>query len=155
MRDELRNGNRSIFSKDLAAGLRDCIQHHHQAILFLNRRGSAPFVQCRDCGHVITCRSCSLTLTFHSTIKKLICHGCNRKYNTPNKCSQCGGPRIRELGIGTQKVIEELYNLLPGVAVERCDTDASRSGDLPEETLTRLATGETQVLVGTQMITKG
>ena len=155
MRDELRNGNRSIFSKDLAAGLRDCIQHHHQAILFLNRRGSAPFVQCRDCGHVITCLSCSLTLTFHSTIKKLICHGCNRKYNTPNKCSQCGGLRIRELGIGTQKVVEELYNLLPGVAVERCDTDASRSGDLPEETLTRLATGETQVLVGTQMITKG
>ena len=155
MRDELRNGNRSIFSKDLAAGLRDCIQHHHQAILFLNRRGSAPFVQCRDCGHVITCRSCSLTLTFHSTIKKLICHGCNRKYNTPNKCSQCGGLRIRELGIGTQKVIEELYNLLPGIAVERCDTDAFRSGDLPEETLTRLATGETQVLVGTQMITKG
>ena len=155
MRAELRNGNRSIFSKDLAEGLRDCIQNDHQAILFLNRRGSAPFVQCRDCGHVITCRSCSLTLTFHSIIQKLICHGCNRKYNTPSKCSQCGGLRIRELGIGTQKVIEELYNLLPGASVERCDTDASRSGDLPEETMARLATGQTQVLVGTQMITKG
>ena len=155
MREELKNGNRSIFSKDLAEGLRDCIQNHHQAILFLNRRGSAPFVQCRDCGHVITCRSCSLTLTFHSTIKKLICHGCNRRYNTPNKCNDCGGLRIRELGIGTQKVIDELYNLLPGVTVERCDTDASRSGDLPEQAMTRLASGETQVLVGTQMIAKG
>ena len=155
MRDELRNGNRSIFSKDLAESLRDCIKNHHQAILFLNRRGSAPFVQCRDCGHVITCRSCSLTLTSHSTINKLICHGCNRRYNSPNKCSECGGHRIRELGVGTQKVIEELHNLLPGAAIDRCDTDASRNGDLPEETLTRLATGETQVLVGTQMITKG
>ena len=155
MREELRNGNRSIFSKDLAEGLKDCIQNDHQAILFLNRRGSAPFVQCRDCGHVITCRSCSLTLTFHSTVKKLICHGCNRRYDNPSKCSHCGGLRIRELGIGTQRVIEELYNLLPGATVERCDTDTSRVGDLPEETMTRLATGQTQVLVGTQMITKG
>ena len=155
MRQELKNGNRSIFSKHLANGLRHCIQNHHQAILFLNRRGSAPFVQCRDCGHVVPCRSCSVTLTFHSTINKLICHGCNRRSNSPSKCRQCGGPRIRQLGIGTQKVMEELNDLLPGVTIERCDTDASRNGELPEDTLRRLANGETQILVGTQMITKG
>ena len=155
MREELRKGNRSIFSKDLSASLINCIENNHQAILFLNRRGNAPFVQCRDCGHVITCRSCSVALTFHSTIKKLVCHGCNHKSNAPIKCSTCGGPRIRQLGIGTQKVVEELHDLLPGVSVERCDTDASRNGELPEDTLRRLSEGEIQVLVGTQMITKG
>jgi len=155
MREELRKGNRSIFSEALSASLINCIENNHQAILFLNRRGNAPFVQCRDCGHVVTCRSCSVALTFHSTIKKLVCHGCNHKSNAPTTCSTCGGPRIRQLGIGTQKVVEELHDLLPGVSVERCDTDASRSGELPEDTLRRLSEGEIQVLVGTQMITKG
>ena len=79
MREELREGNRSIFSRELAQGLKECVNTNHQAILFLNRRGSAPFVQCRDCGYVLTCRSCTVTLTFHSTLARLICHRCNRR----------------------------------------------------------------------------
>ena len=155
MREELREGNRSIFSRELAHGLQECIKTHHQAILFLNRRGSAPFVQCRDCGYVLTCPSCTVTLTFHSTIARLVCHRCNRRTRTPRRCRQCGGERIRQLGIGTQRVVDEVNSLLPGIRVERWDADSSRSGTGPEQTMAGLASGEIQVLVGTQMVAKG
>ena len=155
MREELRDGNRNIFSQELSKGLKECIYTNHQAILFLNRRGSAPFVQCRDCGYVLTCRSCTVTLTFHSTIARLVCHRCNRRARTPHRCRQCGGERIRQLGIGTQRVVAEVTGLLPGIRVERWDADSSRSGNVPEQTMAGLASGEIQVLVGTQMVAKG
>ena len=155
MREELREGNRSIFSRELTQGLKECVNTKHQAILFLNRRGSAPFVQCRDCGYVLTCGSCTVTLTFHSTIARLICHRCNRRIRTPRRCLQCGGERIRQLGIGTQRVVDEVTNMLPGIRVERWDADSSRSGAGPEQTMAGLASGEIQVLVGTQMVAKG
>jgi primosomal protein N' (replication factor Y) len=155
MREELREGNRSIFSRGLAQALKECVNANHQAILFLNRRGSAPFVQCRDCGYVLTCPSCTVTLTFHSTIARLVCHRCNRRIRTPHRCRQCGGERIRQLGIGTQRVVDEVTGLLPGIRVERWDADSSRSGNGPEQTMAGLASGEIQVLVGTQMVAKG
>ena len=155
MREELREGNRSIFSRELAQGLKHCVNTNHQAILFLNRRGSAPFVQCRDCGYVLTCPSCTVTLTFHSTIGRLVCHRCNRRTRTPRHCRQCGGERIRQLGIGTQRVVDEVTGLLPGIRVERWDADSSRNGTGPEQTMAGLASGEIQVLVGTQMVAKG
>ena len=155
MREELRQGNRSIFSRELAQGLKECVNTNHQTILFLNRRGSAPFVQCRDCGYVLTCPSCTVTLTFHSTIARLVCHRCNRRIRTPRRCPQCSGERIRQLGIGTQRVVDEVTGLLPGIRVERWDADSSRSGSGPEQTMAGLASGEIQVLVGTQMVAKG
>jgi primosomal protein N' (replication factor Y) len=159
MREELRQGNRSIFSRQLEQGLTECLRQGQQAILFLNRRGSSPIVQCRDCGYVVTCPSCSVSLTFHSsdahTDARLLCHRCNRRSQIPRTCRQCGGPHIRQLGIGTQRVVDEVARLLPGVTVERWDADASRSGRDPEETMRRLARGEIQVLVGTQMVAKG
>ncbi len=155
MREELREGYRSIFSRELSQALKECVSTNHQAILFLNRRGSAPFVQCRDCGYVLTCRSCTVTLTFHSTIARLVCHRCNRRTRTPRRCRQCGGERIRQLGIGTQRVVAEVTGLLPGIRVERWDADSSRSGAGPEQTMAGLASGEIQVLVGTQMVAKG
>jgi len=155
MREELRAGNRSIFSRELTQQLKECVNTNHQAILFLNRRGSAPFVQCRDCGYVLNCRSCSVTLTFHSTIARLVCHRCNRRSRTPRRCRQCGGERIRQLGIGTQRVVDEVTTLLPGIRVERWDADSIRSGTGPEQTMAGLASGEIQVLVGTQMVAKG
>ena len=155
MREELREGNRSIFSRELVQELKECVNTNHQAILFLNRRGSAPFVQCRDCGYVLTCRSCTVTLTFHSTIARLVCHRCNRRIRTPRRCRQCGGERIRQLGIGTQRVVDEVTGLLPGIRVERWDADSSRSGAGPEQTMAGLASGKIQVLVGTQMVAKG
>jgi len=155
MRRELREGNRSIFSRALAQGLKDCLAGGHQAILFLNRRGASSIVQCRDCGHVVTCRSCSVSLTYHSTQSRLLCHRCNRRTRMPTTCPTCGGAHIRQLGVGTQRVVEEVKKLLPQAMVDRLDADATRSGQDIEETMARLASGDTQVLVGTQMVAKG
>ena len=155
MRLELRQGNRSIFSRSLSSALTQCIERGQQAILFLNRRGSASFVQCRDCGYVVTCSSCAVSLTYHAAEARLRCHRCNRRSRPPRQCRQCRGSHIRQLGIGTQRVVEEVKALLPEVRVERWDADASRAGPGPEETMRRLAEGETQVLVGTQMVAKG
>ncbi|NQW22790.1 MAG: primosomal protein N' [SAR202 cluster bacterium] len=155
MRRELREGNRSIFSRALAQGLQDCLAGGHQAILFLNRRGASSIVQCRDCGHVVTCRSCSVSLTYHSTQSQLLCHRCNRRSRMPNTCPSCNGIHIRQLGAGTQRVVEEVSKLLPQAVVERLDADATRSGEDIEEIMARLSSGDTQVLVGTQMVAKG
>lgn len=155
MRLELRRGNRSIFSRALSAALTDNIAQGRQAILFLNRRGSAPIVQCRDCGYVVTCSGCAVSLTYHAAESRLRCHRCNRRSRPPQTCRQCRGPHIRQLGIGTQRVVEEVRQLLPGIAVERWDADAARSGPGPAETMRRLAAGETRVVVGTQLVAKG
>ena len=155
MRLELRRGNRSIFSRALSAALTESIAQGRQAILFLNRRGSAPIVQCRDCGYVVTCSGCAVALTYHAAESRLRCHRCNRRSRPPQTCRQCRGPHIRQLGIGTQRVVEEVRNLLPGIAVERWDADAARSGPGPAETMRRLAAGETRVVVGTQLVAKG
>ena len=141
MRQELREGNRSIFSRGLERALKDCVRQGHQAILFLNRRGSAPIVQCRDCGDMATCVRCSVSLTYHSTDDRLWCHRCNRRGRMPKRCRSCGGKRIRSLGVGTQRVVEKLTELLPGVCVERWDADATRSGSSAEEIMDRLAGG--------------
>jgi primosomal protein N' (replication factor Y) len=155
MRSELREGNRSIFSRALALGLQDCLAGGHQAILFLNRRGASSIVQCRDCGHVVTCRSCSVSLTYHSTQSRLLCHRCNRRTRMPATCPSCRGIHIRQLGAGTQRVVDEVKKLLPEATVDRLDADASRSGQDVEEIMARLTSGDTQVLVGTQMVAKG
>ena len=155
MRLELREGNRSIFSRRLAQSLGDCVKAGRQAILFLNRRGSAPIVQCRDCGYVANCPRCSVSMTYHAAVGRLFCHRCNRRSRLPLRCRQCGSERIRQLGIGTQRVVDEVAALLPGVRVERWDADASRSGVSPDEIMRRLQDGETQVLVGTQLVAKG
>ena len=155
MRKELREGNRSIFSRVLTQGLKDCVATGHQAILFLNRRGASPIVQCRDCGHVVTCRTCSVSLTYHSSHDSLLCHVCNRRTRMPSTCPSCSGTHIRQLGVGTQRVVEEVMKLLPDAKVDRLDTDATRSGHGAENTMERLANGDTQVLVGTQMVAKG
>ena len=155
MRRELREGNRSIFSRRLAQGLRDCVIAGRQAILFLNRRGSAPIVQCRDCGYVANCSRCSVSMTYHAAAERLFCHRCNQRSRLPRRCRQCDSERIRQLGIGTQRVVDEVAALLPGVRVERWDADATRSGVSADEIMRRLQNGETQVLVGTQLVTKG
>ena len=168
MRRELQEGNRSIFSRRLAEALGECVGRGRQAILFINRRGSSPVVQCRDCGAVVNCRSCSVSLTYHAQGSRMVCHRCNRRTRPRQRCRECGGPRIRQLGVGTQRVQEEVAGLLPGVTVDRWDADASRSPSGPvgtslppgagrwqEDAMRRFRDGETQVLVGTQMVAKG
>ena len=155
MRQELREGNRSIFSRALSDGLHDCLAEGNQAILFLNRRGSSSIVQCRDCGHVATCRRCTTSLTYHSGPPRLLCHQCNYSRRPLDRCPDCRGKRIRQLGIGTERVVSEVGQLFPGASVDRLDSDVSRSPGAAEEAVARLASGETQVLVGTQMVAKG
>lgn len=155
MRQELREGNRNMFSRSLSKALQGCVEQGHQAILFLNRRGNATYIQCRDCGHVVTCPRCSVTMNFHSVDNRLMCHRCGRRARSPVRCPQCGGTSIRNLGVGTQKVVLEVEKLLPGVRVERWDADATRTGLDSQGAMERLNSGETQVLVGTQMVAKG
>ena len=155
MRQELREGNRSIFSRALSDGLVDCLNGGNQAILFLNRRGSSSIVQCRDCGHVASCRRCTTSLTYHSGPPRLLCHQCNYSRRPLDRCPECHGKRIRQLGIGTERVVSEVGQLFPGVSIDRLDSDATRSPGAAEDAVARLASGETQVLVGTQMVAKG
>ena len=155
MRRELREGNRHIFSRALSAGLRECLSSGNQAILFLNRRGSSSIVQCRDCGYVAACRRCTTPLTYHASPARLLCHQCNYSRRPLTQCPECRGRRIRQLGLGTERVVSEVSDLFPGVRVDRLDSDAARSAGAAEEAVAKLASGETQALVGTQMVAKG
>ena len=155
MRQELKQGNRSIFSRALAASLSQCVERGEQAVLFLNRRGAATVVQCRDCGLTLRCRSCSVPLTYHSTDTLLLCHHCNRRSPLPRGCPQCRSSRIRYLGLGTQRVAEELKGILPNVHALRWDGDTARADRGHGSGMTRFLKGEAQVLIGTQMVAKG
>lgn len=155
MREELKEGNRSIFSRSLRMALEDTLDEGDQAILFLNRRGSASYIQCRACGMTLKCRSCDIPLTYHATEDRLICHYCNTRRTVPTQCPQCLSRQIRYLGLGTQRVAQEVSQTFPGINVLRWDTDAARNTKSHEEVLNRFIDGEGQVLVGTQMIAKG
>ena len=155
MRQELRAGNRHIFSRALSAGLRECLDGGNQAILFLNRRGSSSIVQCRDCGYVAACRRCDTSLTYHAAPTRLLCHQCNYSRRPLQQCPECRGRRIRQLGLGTERVASEVGELFPGARVDRLDSDAARSAGSAEEAVAKLTSGETQVLIGTQMVAKG
>ena len=155
MRRELREGNRSVFSRALADALDATIGAGRQAILFLNRRGSAAFMQCRECGCVVTCSRCSVAYAYHRDTGRLLCHYCNRSRRLPRACPQCRGGRIREMGAGTEAVETELQRRYPGVRIERWDSDAVRDPAELELAMGRLANGEAQILIGTQMVARG
>ncbi|MFQ5861080.1 MAG: primosomal protein N' [Dehalococcoidia bacterium] len=155
MAQELRQGNRSIFSRALAEALEQCLARGEQAILFLNRRGAATVIQCRDCGYVACCRRCAVALTYHAAGGRLLCHHCNTRYPTPARCPRCASPRIRYLGLGTQRVVDELGRLFPTVPVLRWDRDVAGTGRAHGALLERFARGEAPILVGTQMVAKG
>lgn len=155
MRKELKEGNRSIFSRELKKSLEHIAANGEQGILFINRRGNSPIVQCRDCGYVMRCTRCSIPFTFHSENRRLLCHRCGRRRNMVTQCPNCSSKRIRQLGIGTQRVVEELRVLLPGVTIDRWDSDSQQSDLSPEDPMNLLQSGETQILVGTQVVAKG
>jgi len=158
LREELKAGNRSIFSRSLAAGILGALSSGEQVILFLNRRGTASFVQCRDCGHVPACSSCAVSLTLHSVAggeERLICHYCRRSRAVPRQCPQCGGDRVRPLGLGTERVEEEARRAFPGARTLRWDRDVTRGRDAHERILARFLAHEADILIGTQMVAKG
>jgi primosomal protein N' (replication factor Y) (superfamily II helicase) len=155
LREELKAGNRSIFSRSLAHAVRGALDAGEQVMLFLNRRGTASFVQCRDCGHVPECRSCAAALTYHGPQERLVCHYCGRGYPLPEICLNCGGKRIRQVGLGTERVEEEARREFTGARTVRWDRDVTRGRGSHEAILARFLAHEADILVGTQMIAKG
>ncbi len=155
MKQELANGNKSIFSYALRDKLRTRIERGEQSILFLNRRGYSTFVFCRECGFVARCPQCDVSLTFHSHKQELCCHYCNYQQEIFHRCPDCGSRYIRFFGQGTQKVEEEVANLFPGVKVLRLDTDTTVGAGKHLEILERFRHEKVPILVGTQMLAKG
>ncbi len=164
MRMELRAGNRSIFSRALQKALQEVLDAGQQAILFINRRGRATFVLCRDCGHVLKCERCDVPLAFHvltggegtgGARGVLLCHHCNRRYPVPQRCPACGSPRIRYFGGGTQRVEEEARALFPQARILRWDRDVTLERGAHWRILEAFANHEADILVGTQMLAKG
>ena len=155
MRAELKAGNRSIFSRALAAGMEEALKRDEQVILFLNRRGTATFVVCRDCGYVPRCPQCDIPLTYHEGTPRLVCHRCAHQENPPARCPECGSTRIRYFGLGTERVEQAIYRRWPDVRTLRWDLDTARNYAAHAAILHLFSTGLAHVLVGTQMIAKG
>jgi len=155
MREELRQGNRSMFSISLIEAMRARLEKKEQMVLFLNRRGYSSFVLCRDCGTVVQCPNCDISLTYHRTTEKLKCHYCGYEEHIPQTCPQCQSDHIRYFGTGTQKVEEEIYKLFPEARVLRMDVDTTRHKGAHEEILQTFGEGQADILLGTQMIAKG
>lgn len=155
MREELKAGNRSIFSRDLFTSLQHVLNTHQQAILFLNRRGTATYVFCRDCGYVIKCPRDDKPLTYHHPQRELLCHTCGYTRKLPKTCPNCGGPNIRQLGTGTEKVEQHVQDRFPGVRTLRWDAETTRKKGAHERILTYFSNHQADVLIGTQMLAKG
>lgn len=155
MTQEFRMGNRSLFSKTLQEALIAAKERGEQAMLFLNRRGFASFIRCKECGYVAKCEDCDISLTYHKEDNELKCHYCGRRYHALTKCPNCGSDQIKQGRIGTEKVVEELIKLIPDVRVLRMDNDTTMRKDSYFKILSAFSEGQADVLVGTQMIAKG
>ncbi len=154
MRQELRRGGRSLFSRSLIGAMAQALDNREQVILFLNRRGTATLVQCRACAEVVKCRRCQVALTYHATEDVLICHQCNQRYARPLACPQCGG-ELQFLGAGTQRVEAELGRFFPEARLLRWDRDATLGRRAHETILDRFIAHQADILIGTQMVAKG
>ncbi len=155
MRRELENGNMSIFSSELKSAISKALSAKEQIILFLNRRGFSGFVSCRNCGYVMKCPNCNVSLTYHKSANKMVCHYCDYKTNLSSVCPSCSDKHIRFFGIGTEKIVEELNLLFPVAKVIRMDADTTSGRMAHENVLKQFGSGKADILVGTQMITKG
>ena len=155
MRKELESGNKSVLSRKLSDELIKCYKNKEQSILFLNRRGYSSFVMCRSCGDVVKCPHCDVSLTYHQHTNNLKCHHCG--YHTPNvtRCSKCGSDKIRFVGSGTEKILDTVKKLIPEARVLRVDMDTTNKLDDYEYAYKTFKNKEADILVGTQMITKG
>lgn len=154
MKEELKQGNATAISEPLLLALRENIEKGQQSILFLNRRGTSRMMVCVDCGYVPMCPGCSVDLTYHHANGRMMCHYCGHSEPLPYRCPSCGG-HLKPIGIGTQKVQEQLEQLLPGAAVLRMDADTVSAVNTHEKLLKRFREEKIPILLGTQMVTKG
>ncbi|OBQ40802.1 MAG: primosomal protein N' [Anabaena sp. CRKS33] len=159
MRQELKEGNRSIFSRKLQNALQQLEAKQQQGILFIHRRGHSTFVSCRSCGYVLECPHCDVSLAYHhveeAAPELLRCHYCNYGRLHPPHCPECGSPYLKFFGSGTQKVAQELTKQFPQLKIIRFDSDTTSTKGSHRHLLTKFANGEAHLLVGTQMLTKG
>ncbi len=155
MKEELREGNRSIFSRGLQAEMERTLSRKEQIMLFLNRRGYSTFVSCRSCGFVMECEECALPYTYHQHNNELMCHYCGRTEKNPTICPECGSKYIKYFGNGTQKLEEEVKKLFPEANVLRMDFDTVKGKMSYQTILKQFENQEADILLGTQMIAKG
>ncbi len=155
MREELKSGHRSIFSRSLIAALTATLNNHEQAILFLNRRGQSTYVFCRDCGYIAACPRCDTPLTYHRADELLHCHHCGHLTPNPTTCPSCGSRRIKYFGAGTQQVETEIKRLFPEARIVRWDADTATKHHLHETILRQFTDHKADFMIGTQMIAKG
>ena len=155
MRKELKEGNRSVFSRALTTAIDRVVENHEQAIIFLNRRGMSTYIQCRNCGYVLKCRRCEVPLTYHLDTESLLCHQCNYSTEVPTVCPKCTSRRIRYLGIGTEKLEQEIRLAFPMAKVMRWDRDVTRGRYSHQRILEKFRAHQADILIGTQMVAKG
>lgn len=154
MRNELKSGNASLFSRELFNGIKEKLSKKEQIILFLNRRGFSTFVSCRSCGYVFKCEECDISMTYHRN-GLLVCHYCGKTKSTPKKCPKCDSKYVKFFGAGTQRVEEEVKKYFKEAKVLRMDVDTTRSKDSYENIYNTFKDGKADILIGTQMISKG
>ena len=155
LRNELHAGNTSIISRRLQEELTKVLERKQQAILFLNRRGAASCVLCRDCGYTVMCDRCDIPMTYHSTERILLCHYCAQQSKVLQFCPQCKSSGIRYFGLGTEKIQETIQRLFPEARLLRWDRDTARNRRAHEQLFDRFANREADIMIGTQMIAKG
>lgn len=157
LRKELRRGNRSIISDELAEDITDRLSRHEQIMLFINKRGFNSFVSCRNCGEVVKCPHCDVSMTKHmaSNGGKLVCHYCGYTVEEPSKCPSCGSRLIGGYGVGTEKVEQEINRMFPVARTLRMDKDTTSKKNSHEQILESFGRGDADILIGTQMIVKG
>ncbi|MDO5018286.1 MAG: primosomal protein N' [Lagierella massiliensis] len=155
MREELKKGNMSVVGEKLHEALEQNLKDHKQSILFLNKRGHTSYVFCRRCGYVMNCNSCDVSLTYHKSKNILICHQCGRTQKKPEICPNCGSKYIREFGAGTEKVEEYCKKNFPSANIFRMDADTVSSRKEYLEVFNKMKKKDIDILIGTQMITKG
>ncbi len=143
------------FSPQLLAAINDALQNNKQVILFQNRRGFAPMIECRECGWVPKCSNCDVSLTYHKNLNQLTCHYCGFTYTVPTVCPNCGSEKINGRGYGTEKIEERICDIFPEARVARMDLDTTRTRNAYERIITDFSAGKTNILIGTQMISKG
>jgi len=155
MREELKAGNQSLFSRSLFQAIGQATANKEQVILFLNRRGAASFIQCRSCGFVMRCRRCDVPLSYHLTEDRLVCHQCNYNIKVPESCPRCGRRRIKFLGVGTQRLEQEVGYTFPQARLLRWDSDVTKGRYAHDEILAKFRAHRADILIGTQMVAKG
>ncbi len=155
MKEEMLRGNYSVFSDDMVNLIDTTLQNHNQMIMLLNRRGYSTFVMCRECGNPIQCPHCDVSMVYHQSGEELRCHYCEHHEPVPNICPHCGSKKIKFFGSGTQKVEEELRRQFPQARIARLDQDVTKQKGNGEEILEQFRIGRYDILLGTQMVSKG